>query len=275
MGCPGGSFGGGGVRDCLPFGAVFPGSGACLGGAPQPPSGNFCPPLLAAVDLCCPGGCPGPDFRLVSPDPFAEFTIPAQVLGVEPESAFGFTARFVGDRDNLGDADMAVGAPVAKGTNDFAGGAVFFVSLETGGVIDTLSALGEGEAFGFAMAHDFDHDMLLVGAPLAEPPQQLRSTDRGLVGPHPGRVDLFIGGQTLNQFGAPVLGGEFGAALAFTQDLDNDGFNDVVIAAPGDNGAGQLPGDVSVFSSWAGTCSRSLPASSSASGSARPWICAT
>lgn len=246
-GCPGGLAGGGGVRDCVPFGVGFGGGGACLSGVPQPADGGFCPPFMAAVDLCCPGGCLGPDIRLVSPNPFGELILTGLDLGIEPEAALSFSGKFIGDLDSLGEIDTAIGAPGAKGANAFSGGAVFLVSTENGSVINTLSAAADGEAFGFSMAFDANNDLLLVGAPFAAPPQQAA---RGLAAPS-GRVDLFINGQGLNQFEAPAPGGEFGSALAFIKDQDNDGFSDPVIAAPGDDN-GQSAGEVSIWSSLNG-----------------------
>ncbi len=252
-GCPAGVFSGGGVRDCVPAVATLLGDGLCLTGAPQPPDDEFCPPFMAAVDLCCPGGCQGPDVRLVRPSTVEELIIPAQGYQAGPESAFGFSARFINDVDGLGEVDVAFGAPTAFGANAFAGGAVYLVSVDDGQTIATLSAAGDGEAFGHSMAFDATSERLLIGAPFAEMLQaQGGGAARGQQ-PRGGRVQVFhTSGQAMMQYDATLPDGEFGVTLGFVHDLDNDAVAESVVGAPGD-GNGQSPGLVTIHSSIDGT----------------------
>jgi hypothetical protein len=245
-GCPAGSFFGGGVLDCVPIEDLPIGEGACILGKPQPPDTGFCPPWMAAADLCCLGDCAGPSITAVLPVTQDNLVLTAEEVLVEPESAFGFSGRFINDLDGDGVLDIALGAPGALGANQFGGGAVLLISTGDSAVLDTLSAVGDGEAFGYATAFDAATERLLVGAPFAEMAQSQGSRGQAQTG---GRVTVFhTSGQAVMGYNATVPDSEFGITLGFVHDLDNDGQSEPVVGAPGD-GNGVSAGEVSIFSS--------------------------
>lgn len=153
-----------------------------------------------------------------------------------PSGRFGATL-VAGDFNGDGHRDLAIGAP---GQNQV------FVMLSPSGPHVTLSGTG---GFGSALAAaDFDgdgRDDLAVGAPTA-----LRNGGQGNVAA--GQVVVFRGtatGMSLlqtiaqnslpdpNAVGGPEAGDAFGAALA-AGNVNGDGFDDLVIGAPGEGYAG-------------------------------------
>lgn len=151
---------------------------------------------------------------------------------------FGHAVFSPGDLNKNGSTDLLIGAP---GSNSSAG-AVYFYDGSTN--LDSLPDMVfngniAGDLFGSALGSgDFNDDMNLdfvVGVP----------GYNGSVG----KVDLYFGGSLLNtsvdgQFGGQSAGELFGQALSGSDDLNEDGYADIVVGAPGFDGS---TGKVYVF----------------------------
>jgi Tol biopolymer transport system component len=170
----------------------------------------------------------------------------------------GFASAAVGDVNGDAIADLVIGAPNADvGGNTDAGTATLvfgMVGLQSNtGALATIQYLGEGAVqhagSAVARAGDFNHDGFadfLIGAPSASPH-----------GADSGKVYLVFGGPalgglapaTLNLselaactspttlcgivFNGEAAGDLAGASVALAGDVDGDGFDDLLIGAPG------------------------------------------
>ncbi len=166
--------------------------------------------------------------------------------GSSPGDAFGAALAVLDyNRDGLG--DVAVAAPgKAGGTGGvyLFGGTPWSLMRPVGFL--SLSGAKPGAGFGRALvAGDFNRDGfgdLAVAAP---------GQDGGAVAVFTGRSDGLFLQQLYTQadFGVPAAATDrFGAALA-ASDLNNDGFTDLVVAAPGKTVAGQSEAGA-VFVLW-------------------------
>ena len=167
----------------------------------------------------------------------ANFTNTGSQGGME----FGAAVASAGDMDGDGDLETVVGAP--SFTNTFFGeGVVFVYEGKPDGPPPTpvLTAYGGsgGADFGRAVAGGGDvdgdgYDDLVVGAPGYTDGQ----SDEG-------RVSLFLGSSGGPSVSAPwtwqpdSAGAEVGAAVALAGDVDGDGFADLAVGAPGQDGVG-------------------------------------
>lgn len=173
------------------------------------------------------------------PAVIAENGAPLPPMGVE-YAGYGHGAVALGDLDSDGFGDYAVSAPGGEGI----AGAVFVRSGQTGDVLFTFSDGFEG--FGVSMANmgDLDGDgvpELAIGSP------RFDGNANAAIDPA-GRVWVFslADGSGFREFDGAAAFDEFGAAIARVADLDNDGYADLAVGAPGANSAA---GAVSVFSS--------------------------
>ncbi len=159
--------------------------------------------------------------------PFAEFS-----------GGFGFSvAGLNDDLNNDGFGDVVVGAPLETNVETFAGRA-YVMSGATCGLIFPLKAtVPEGSAdFGHAVAwagdvNDDGADDILIGAP----------NEEGVYGIS-GKVYVFSGanGSLLHYLHYPTVedGADFGFAVAYAGDINNDDLADIIIGADDEDSAG-------------------------------------
>ncbi len=187
--------------------------------------------------------------RAIEPEPDVRIT------GETAADLFGWDVALAGDTDGDGHADFVIGAPANDAVDGFAGRAYLFRGpLERGQQLEAAEAdaIVSAEAFGdnlgisVAGAGDVNNDGfadLVLGA---------RGNDGA--GIQAGRVYIFLGplagSLPAAQADAVISGEEFeelGRTVAGVGDLDSDGFDDVVLAAPVANVGGGFSGQVYVF----------------------------
>ncbi|MEE9394357.1 MAG: hypothetical protein V3W41_17815 [Planctomycetota bacterium] len=149
-----------------------------------------------------------------------QYPVISEVGGPTALSGFGYSVRSLGDVDNDGVPDFVAGSP--------------FLFQNTGGFgvfsgVDTSllhSGLGQtaGEQLGFSVAAigDFDGDGTpdwAVAAPTC---------------PNGGRVDIYAGatGSLIMSLNAESIGDRFGYSVEGAGDVNDDGFDDLVVGAP-------------------------------------------
>lgn len=173
----------------------------------------------------------------VSSAPAQEYDLQQTYVGENLLDQFGIATAGIGDVDGDGHGDFLVGANVNddaitsggkaylyRGGSDYPSVAseTFVGSLERGYFGQALSGGG-----------DFDGDGLAdwaVGAP-----------GGGTTGEDPGRVYLYLGGESPATTPALILEGRaplsnFGKAVSLEGDLDGDGYADLCVGAPRDGG---------------------------------------
>lgn len=168
------------------------------------------------------------------------------LYGAAGNQLFGHDLTRLGDWNNDGVSDFAVGAPSIAGTAATGYVRVFSGLDQT--VLRSLNGLNSGDNFGSSLATpgDLDHDGradLAVGSPQVSP----AST---------GQVDVFLaaGGPALWRVFGVGIADRFGAALAAAGDVNQDGTDDFVVGAPGADLIGAVDtGSLTCFSGAAGS----------------------
>ncbi len=180
----------------------------------------------------------------------AIFTLTGQTAG----DHFGWSVREAGDVNVDGFPDFIVGAPFddTAGTN---AGSISIFSGKSGAVLQTVYGAEAGDCFGFAVssAGDVNRDGradLIVGAP-----GRARHADRA------GKAVVVSGldYSTLYTFLGSAVGDRFGYAVNGAGDVDNDGFPDVMMGAPGVDDLDQGAGYVHVRSGRTGAIIFNIP----------------
>ena len=167
--------------------------------------------------------------------------------GEEANDALGFSVASAGDVNNDGFDDLIVGASLNDAGGTDAGRAYVF-SGQTGDSIYVFTGEAGDDLFGFSVASAGDvnndgFDDLIVGAP---------HNDAG--GFDAGRAYVFSGqtGDTLYVFTGEAAHGWLGSSVASAGDVNNDGFDDLIVGARGYGAGGFSAGRAYVFSGQGG-----------------------
>ncbi len=155
------------------------------------------------------------------------------------------------DVNNDGFADIVAGRPFDDTTANNAG-AVRVYSGADGAVLHDWYGLLANDQFGFAVAAAGDvnndgFDDVIVNAPFADPN-----------GGTSGQVRVFSGadGSVLYTMDGEHAGHSFGFAIAAAGDMNNDGFDDLLIGSPGARFNGMGFGSAELYSGFDGSLLR-------------------
>ncbi|MCH7879415.1 MAG: thrombospondin type 3 repeat-containing protein, partial [candidate division Zixibacteria bacterium] len=191
-------------------------------------------------------------FLLLSP--LAGQSVEAQCIlqttfnGSAPDDIFGRAAAGAGDVNGDGFADIVVGAS----ENDIGGpnsGRVFLYNGLTGALIRVFNGAAAGDNLGFSVssAGDVNNNGLsevIVGA---------SGTDIGL-DVNRGRVFIYssLSPNPIRTLNGQAAGDKFGFSVSGAGDVNNDGFDDVIVGAPFNSAAGLNAGRAYVYSGQTG-----------------------
>jgi large repetitive protein len=160
---------------------------------------------------------------------------------------FGYSVSDAGDVNNDGFDDLIVGAHLDD-NNGVGSGSARVISGATGAALYTFNGDSAGDLFGFAVSGAGDvnndgFDDLIVGAYLDDNS-----------GPDFGSARVFSGATRaiLYTFNADSGGDWFGYSVSSAGDVNNDGFDDLIVGAPRDDNNGSNSGSARVFSGATG-----------------------
>ncbi|MEM7203186.1 MAG: integrin alpha [Planctomycetota bacterium] len=170
-------------------------------------------------------------------------TVLRTVLGAVADDGLGAAVAGLGDVDGDGVPDYAIAAP-GDDTEDVNAGSVLVISGADGSTLHRVDGETAGDALGTAVAAAGDVDAdgyadVLIGVP---------GDDRG--GVDAGAALAISGrtGATLHEILGPAAGDALGAAVAAAGDLNADGYDDLLLGAPGTDGAVADTGAIRVYS---------------------------
>ena len=175
---------------------------------------------------------------------------------------FGHALAWIADMTNDGVADVVVGSPGAEIAPGSPRGSVVILSGAHGGVFLERFGAGDGDGMGHSVASGFDYDRDGIEDFAGGAPQALGTG--GQVHTWSGANGTFLDTWTEYQAGANL-----GWAVAGVGDVDQDGFGDLCIGAPGlDSGTIPKAGWFSVVSDHSTLLSQSGCVASGQLGSA-------
>jgi len=170
--------------------------------------------------------------------------------GEAADDNFGISVSGAGDVNNDGYADLIVGAPLNNAGGPFVGRAYVFSSQELCSYEEFHAFTGEaeGDLFGYSVsgAGDVNNDGyadLIVGAPY-----------NGAGGTSAGRAYVYSGHTRalLYTFTGEAAGNQFGYSVSGAGDVNNDGYADLIVGAPGNDAGGTDAGRAYVYSGQTG-----------------------
>ncbi|MBD3297089.1 MAG: hypothetical protein GF341_00385 [candidate division Zixibacteria bacterium] len=168
-------------------------------------------------------------------------------LGKHPYDHFGASVAGAGDTDGDGIADIIVGAWGYDNGGDFAGAAYVF-SGDSDSLLHLVVGEGPQDFFGAAVCGvgDVNNDGysdFAVGA--------LREDHSGS---KPGRVYVYSGqtGELIHVLTGEVGHNAFGFSLDGAGDVDNDGYDDIVVGSPAEDSGGANAGAALIYSGRTG-----------------------
>jgi hypothetical protein len=176
----------------------------------------------------------------------------------EADGHFGFSVSGVGDVDGNGHADVMVGAYREDGGAPNSGRAYVF-NGNGGGLLYTMVSPYQGDSdwFGVSVSgagdvNDDDYDDMIVGASGTD----ADTTDAG-------RAYVFSGdgGGLLYTLSSPGAewNGQFGSSVSTAGDVDDDGYDDVIVGASRETGEGEpAAGRAYIFSGNGGLLLRAV-----------------
>jgi hypothetical protein len=184
------------------------------------------------------------EFLLPKPEDYAHpFVEPVKILrefdGEGPNDQFGWIARDIGDVDGDGIHDFVTSAPT-KAIGGAAAGRIYVYSTGKNKLLWSVDGKpGDNLGNGIECAGDTNHDGIpdvVAGAPGG--PETI------------GQAFIFSGkdGKLLQAFKGEHKGDSFGQHVSTAGDLDQDGFADVIVGAPGNNAGGASAGRAYVYS---------------------------
>jgi hypothetical protein len=167
--------------------------------------------------------------------------------GDSASDQFGYSVRGAGDANNDGFDDLIVGA-LQDDNNGTNSGMARVLSGVNGAILRTFNGDSAGDFFGVSVsgAGDVDADGfadLIVGA--------IQDDNNGV---DSGSARVFSGrtGAILYTFNGDSAGDEFGRSVSGAVDVNNDGFDDLIVGAVWDDNNGDMSGSARVFSGATG-----------------------
>jgi hypothetical protein len=167
--------------------------------------------------------------------------------GDSADDNFGTSVSGAGDVNNDGFADLIVGA-FADDNNGTDSGSARVFSGATGAILYTFNGDSTGDNFGISVsgAGDVNNDGradLIVGANLDDN----NAADSGSA-----RVFSGSTGVILSTFNGDSANDRFGCSVSGAGDVNNDGFDDLIVGAFADDNNGSNSGSARVFSGATG-----------------------
>jgi hypothetical protein len=164
-------------------------------------------------------------------------------IGDSTDDQFGGSVSSAGDVNNDGYADVIVGAYGDDNNESFSGSARVF-SGANGSILYTFNGDSSGGQFGYAVssAGDVNNDGyvdVIVGAYFDDN----NGADSGSA-----RVFSGANGSILFTFNGDSAGDYFGVSVSSAGDVNNDGYDDLIVGASWDDNNGSNSGSARVFS---------------------------
>ncbi|NEN88208.1 MAG: hypothetical protein F6K48_04440 [Okeania sp. SIO3H1] len=168
-----------------------------------------------------------------------------EIPGNSASERFGTSVSNAEDLNNDGFSDIIVGAPYAdpNGNADAGQISVIYGGSQNLGTSFTINGINAGDRAGFAVSNagDFNGDNLpdlLIGAPDADPDGKVDAGQSYLVfgqqSGFPSTLELSsLDGTTGFAINGVAAGDIAGLSVSGGKDINNDGFADLVISAPG------------------------------------------